>query len=59
VGQIGTALTSLAPAGKVFVHGEYWDAVASQSLAAGARVRVTAIEGLKLTVEPIPDRKEE
>jgi membrane-bound serine protease (ClpP class) len=59
VGETGTALTALAPEGKVFIHGEYWDAVASRPLAAGARVRVTAMERLKLTVEPVPDRKGE
>ena len=59
MGQIGTAWTEIAPAGKVFVHGEYWDAVAPQPVAVGARVRVTAIDKLKLTVEPVPDRKRE
>jgi membrane-bound serine protease (ClpP class) len=58
-GEVGTALTPVAPEGKVFVHGEYWDAVSSQPVAAGARVRVTAIEKLKLTVEPVTDRKGE
>jgi membrane-bound serine protease (ClpP class) len=52
IGQVGEALTELAPEGKVFVHGEYWDAVAVCPVAAGARVKVTAIEHLKLTVEP-------
>jgi membrane-bound serine protease (ClpP class) len=52
VGQIGEALTELAPEGKIFVHGEYWDAVAVRPVALGARVKVTAIDRLKLTVEP-------
>lgn len=52
LGEVGVAHTPLAPAGKVFVHGEYWDAVCSAPVEAGARVRVTAIEGLKLKVEP-------
>ena len=52
LGEIGVAHTALTPAGKVFVHGEYWDAVSSAPVEAGARVRVTAIEGLKLKVEP-------
>jgi membrane-bound serine protease (ClpP class) len=56
VGLIGSAVTELAPEGKVFVHGEYWDAVAIRPAAAGAHVRVTAIQGLKLTVEPVPDQ---
>jgi len=53
IGQIGEALTDLGPEGKVFVHGEYWDAVAVRPVAAGARVKVTAIDRLKLTVEPV------
>lgn len=56
VGEIGAAITELAPAGKIFVHGEYWDAVSTLPAPPGARVRVTAIKGLTLTVEPL-DRK--
>jgi len=56
LGDIGAAVTDLRPEGKVFVHGEYWDAVAASPVAAGARVRVTAVQQLKLTVEPVPDR---
>jgi membrane-bound serine protease (ClpP class) len=53
IGQMGAAITELKPEGKVFVHGEYWDAVSTLPLPAGARVRVTAIDRLKLTVEPV------
>ena len=53
IGATGRALTELSPAGKVFVHGEYWDAVAVRPVAAGADVKVTAIDRLKLTVEPV------
>ena len=52
VGEIGVSRTPLAPEGQVLVHGEYWDAVASTNIPAGARVRVTAVSGLKLLVEP-------
>jgi membrane-bound serine protease (ClpP class) len=52
IGQTGEALTPLAPEGKVFVRGEYWNAVALHPVAAGARVKVTAIDRLTLTVEP-------
>jgi len=52
IGQIGEALTPLAPQGKVFVRGEYWNAVAMRPVAPGARVKVTAIDRLTLTVEP-------
>jgi membrane-bound serine protease (ClpP class) len=50
--EIGEARTTLAPAGKVFVHGEYWDAVSSSPVEPGGEVRVVSIEGLKLRVEP-------
>lgn len=56
VGQVGSAITSLAPDGKVFVHGEYWDAVSRSPLPAGAPVRVVSMEKLKLTVEAVPER---
>jgi membrane-bound serine protease (ClpP class) len=57
VGQIGAAVTDLSPAGKVFVHGEYWDAVSLKPAAVGASIRVTAIDKLKLTVEPVPHQE--
>lgn len=52
VGAPGVVLEPLAPRGKVMVHGEYWDAISTTALARGATVRVTAIDGLTLTVEP-------
>ena len=53
VGQIGVAQTSLGPDGKVFVHGELWNAIATQSVTKGASVRVRSLEGLRLLVEPL------
>jgi len=55
IGETGSAVTELAPAGKVFVRGEYWDAVSLRPACAGTRVRVTAIDKLTLTVEPVTD----
>ena len=54
IGETGAAVTELAPEGKVFVHGEYWDAVAARPVPAGTRITVTAIDRLRLTVEPSP-----
>lgn len=48
---IGVALTALAPRGKVFVRGEYWDAVSAIPVAAGTSVRVIGIQDLTLQVE--------
>jgi membrane-bound serine protease (ClpP class) len=50
--EIGQARTALAPAGKVFVHGEYWDAESSSPVESGGEVRVVAVDGMKLKVEP-------
>jgi membrane-bound serine protease (ClpP class) len=53
IGEEGVTRTGLEPEGQVLVRGEIWDAVASASVPAGARVRVKAVAGLKLLVEPI------
>ena len=52
IGEIGVARTQLEPNGKVFVHGELWNAIARTSVAEGTRVRVSGIDGLHLIVEP-------
>ena len=51
--KIGVARTELAPAGKVYVHGEYWDAISATPVPAGTRVRVVEVQGLNLKVEPV------
>jgi membrane-bound serine protease (ClpP class) len=53
IGEIGIAQTLLAPAGKVFVHGELWDAVSTVPVPAGERVVVRQIDGLTLRVDPV------
>ncbi len=52
IGETGIARTDLSPQGKVTLHGEIWDAVATASVAVGQGVRVQKIDGLTLTVEP-------
>jgi membrane-bound serine protease (ClpP class) len=52
VGELGRALEDLAPRGKVFVHGETWDARSRRPARQGQRVRVLALEGMELEVEP-------
>jgi membrane-bound serine protease (ClpP class) len=54
VAEEGTALTDLDPAGRVFVHGEYWNARSAQPIHKGARVRVTGARHLELEVKEIP-----
>lgn len=53
IGEIGTAQTALVPEGKVFVHGEIWNAVSYAAIAPGEQVRVKKVEGLKVEVEPV------
>jgi membrane-bound serine protease (ClpP class) len=53
VGEMGVAQTALSPQGKVFVHGELWDAVASSTLPPGQMVIVRSIDGLTLQVDPL------
>jgi len=55
IGEVGMAQTELAPVGKVFVHGELWDAVATANVAAGERVVIRKVDGLKLEVEPVTE----
>src|SRR6266404_2563611 len=54
VGEIGIAQTPLSPHGKVFVHGELWDATSTVSVAAGQTVVVRGVDGLQLRVDPSP-----
>jgi membrane-bound serine protease (ClpP class) len=53
VGETGVAQTTLSPQGKVFVHGELWDAVALSALPVGQMVVVRKVDGLVLEVEPL------
>jgi membrane-bound serine protease (ClpP class) len=54
VGEIGTAQTDLNPEGKVFVHGELWNAEAAEPIARGSKVRVNRVlDSLKIRVEKL------
>ena len=54
MGETGVAQTALTPQGKVFVHGELWDAISSTNVPAGQLIIVRNVDGLTLQVEPIP-----
>jgi membrane-bound serine protease (ClpP class) len=52
-GAHGYVTEELDPEGKVFVHGEIWDAVADEEkIPKGAKIRVTHVDEMRLTVEP-------
>jgi membrane-bound serine protease (ClpP class) len=54
IGEIGLTQSALSPQGKVFIHGELWDAISSASLPAGQPVIVRQVRGLQLSVDPVP-----
>jgi len=53
VGEVGVAQTALSPRGKIFVHGELWDAISSSDIRGGESVVVRRVDGLLLQVEPL------
>jgi membrane-bound serine protease (ClpP class) len=53
IGETGVAQTSLSPRGKIFVHGELWDAVSSSEVSVGQSVVVRELNGLLLQVDPV------
>lgn len=52
VGEIGRAIGDLDPTGRVFVHGEIWNADAEAPVRSDQSVRVVGVEGLRLRVRP-------
>jgi membrane-bound serine protease (ClpP class) len=53
IGETGIVQTPFTPEGKIFIRGEIWNAVGDPNLKVGQRVRVTAVDGLTLHVEPV------
>ncbi len=53
VGECAEVKTAISPdkAGSVFVHGEYWDAVAGEKIKAGEEVEVMEVKGMRLVVK--------
>jgi membrane-bound serine protease (ClpP class) len=59
IGETGVAQTALSPQGKVFVHGELWNAIASAPIPIGELVRVNRVDGLTLEVAPLATAPQE
>lgn len=53
LGEIGVVKKPILQEGKVFVHGELWNAISKDPIEKGAKVRVVKVENLVLEVEPI------
>ena len=56
IGERGRAVTDLCPEGRVFVHGEYWDARSAQPIARDAAVEVVRVDrNLRLEVVAVEE----
>ncbi|MEA3415491.1 MAG: nodulation protein NfeD [Thermodesulfobacteriota bacterium] len=53
VGEIGVVKEDIMPDGKVFVHGELWNAISKNRISKGAKVRVIKVVNLMLDVEQV------
>ncbi|HWU41772.1 MAG TPA: NfeD family protein, partial [Candidatus Acidoferrum sp.] len=51
VREVGQARTRIAPEGKIFIHGEIWNAYADEVIEEGEKVRIVATEGLRVKVK--------
>lgn len=59
IGQRVTALERIdAMGGRVFIEGEYWNAVSMEPVEAGQAAEIIAMDGLTLKVKPHPASKE-
>ncbi len=59
-GELGDAVTDIEATGKVFVHGEYWNArSAGAPIPRGTRVRVRRVRDMQLDVEPADPIRED
>jgi membrane-bound serine protease (ClpP class) len=58
IGEIGEVRGKLTPKGKVFVHGEYWNAQAEGEIDVGEKVKVVGYdEGMCLRVRPVSNEE--
>ena len=56
LGEQGEARTAVSPrGGKVFIHGELWNAVSGEEIPPGKAVEVVDVRGMTLVVRPLPE----
>jgi membrane-bound serine protease (ClpP class) len=53
IGGVGTAMEAFSGEGKIWLEGEAWIATSSVQIRKDQQVRVRAIDGLTLLVEPV------
>jgi membrane-bound serine protease (ClpP class) len=58
IGEIGEVRATLNPSGKVFVHGEYWNAQTQTDgqINVGDKVQIVGYDGMNLKVKRLQDR---
>ena len=59
VGERGRAETDIHETGKAVIKGEYWDASSERPIEKGKEIKVASVEGLKIKVEEMADKKGE
>ena len=53
IGTIGITKSPIDPSGKVFIHGEYWDAVSDEAIPEETRVEVIEVNNLEIKVKKV------
>ena len=53
VGEKGIVKSKIDPQGKVFVHGEYWDAISDETISEGTKVKVIEVNDIEIKVEKV------
>ncbi|MBI3300729.1 MAG: nodulation protein NfeD [Deltaproteobacteria bacterium] len=53
IGEVGEVRVRLAPRGKVWLHGEYWNAESDEEIEVGQKVRVVGLSHLVLRVRKV------
>lgn len=53
IGEQGKVIKSLKPKGKVFIHGEVWNAISEEPINKGGTIEVIRVEGMRLIVKRI------
>ena len=57
IGAFGVAVTDLNPEGSIRIVGEFWQAISEgDMIKSGETVKVTGMEGMRLTVIPIKEK---
>jgi membrane-bound serine protease (ClpP class) len=55
VGEEGKTVTEVYKNGKVFVHGEYWNAFSDETIPPETKIKVIKVDGMKLKVKKTED----